>query len=208
MEADADVSSLVEDRRKLEASANGRLLPTYTQLFFFALVRAMMREESAFFRGTLSGDGRSLLVKESVNIGFAATGPDNTLYAPVILDAQTLNLAELCSRMRELTKQVREGTLPAQALAGATMTLSNLGSHNVTGGTPFVIPGQTGVLCTGAIRSKFVAEDHKPKERFIVQMRLVFDHRAVNGSQAAAFLDVMRQCLKDIRLEQWSASRG
>ncbi len=180
--------------------------PGRTSLFLWAVTKSIMQEEHARFRGHLSHDNRELIVPETVNIAFAAVGPGEDLYTPVIQHAEVLSFADMARQVHDLTDAVRQGTIRAEDLQGASLTLSNIGRYGVAIGTPFVIPGQTAILACGTIQRRpgIDGDDGRmvPSVRYVVHMRLAFDHRPVNGSHAARFLHEISVNLESLRVEE------
>jgi 2-oxoisovalerate dehydrogenase E1 component len=201
VETEADVTSLVRVREQLKAKNPGTKLPTYTHCILWALVQTMKEAKHEGFRGHVDAQGDKLLVAPHASVGFAAVGPNDDLYSPVIKDASRITFPLLVSRAQELTESVRTGSIHAADLQGATVTLTNIGAFEATGGTPFVIPGQVAMLCAGSFleRPRFV--NGKIESRTVVNLKLVFDHRPFNGSHAAGFLREIKKRLEGLDLE-------
>ena len=167
----------------------------------------MKSERHEGFRGRLDPGGQVLLVSPHVNIGFAATGPGEDLYSPVIKEADRLGFVELVRRAQELTESVRTGSINASDLQGATLTLTNIGAFEATGGTPFVIPGQVAMVCSGSVldRPRYPGgngQDAPLARRKSLPLKLVFDHRPFNGSHAAGFLRTIKHNLETMDLKK------
>src|SRR4029079_1321479 len=116
--------------------------PTYTHFILWAMIQAMKDPKHEGFRGRLAPGGDTLLVGNEINVGFAAVGPEDNLFSPVVKNAEALNFPALAQRMQQLTEKVRAGDVQAADLQGASLTLTNIGAFEATRGTPFVIPGQ------------------------------------------------------------------
>lgn len=202
VETEADITPLSEQRKALQASLNLRV--TFTHLILWAMIDAMKQEKHEGFRGRLDSSAEVLLVAPHVNVGFAAVGPGEDLYSPVIKEANRLSFVELARRAQELTESVRTGSINAADLQGATVTLTNIGAFEATGGTPFVIPGQVAMVCAGSIldRPRFVAGQSDAKSRKVLPLKLVFDHRPFNGSHAAGFLRTIKHNLETMDLKK------
>ena len=208
VECEADVTELVKQREALKDAfvAKHKLKPTYTHMILWAMVQAMKDAKHAGWRGRLSPTGDALLIEQHVNIGFAAVGPEENLYSPAVKQADTLSFADFARRVHELTDKVRSGHIASADLQGATLTLTNIGAFEATRGTPFVIPGQLGMLTAGSfidrprvVRSK---KGNHVEARTIVVLKLVFDHRPFNGSHAASFLRAIRENLETMDLKK------
>ncbi len=208
VETEADVTSLVAQRKQVqndvEKKHNAHL--TLTHLILWSLVQAMRTEQHEGFRGHLDPDSESLWVSEHVSVGFAAVGPNEDLFSPVVKEADRLKFIDLVKRVQQLTESVRTGSINTHDLQGASVTLTNIGAFEATGGTPFVIPGQIAMVCSGSLlnRPRFVsgsdADGGEPKleKRKIIPLKLVFDHRPFNGSHAASFLRTIKKNLEEM----------
>jgi pyruvate dehydrogenase E2 component (dihydrolipoamide acetyltransferase) len=114
---------------------------------------------------------------------------------------------ELARRVHEVTERVRAGNIAAAELRGASVTLTNIGAFDVTGGTPFIIPGQLAMLAAGSILQRpraLPAPDGKwrVEPRLILNLRLVFDHRPFNGSHAASFLQIIKNGMERLDVQE------
>ncbi|MBI3829460.1 MAG: 2-oxo acid dehydrogenase subunit E2 [Planctomycetes bacterium] len=209
VETEADITPLAEQRHALQQEIETRLKVhvTFTHLILWAMIDAMKSERHEGFRGRLDPTGEVLLVAPHVNVGFAAMGPHDDLYSPAIKEANRLSFVELVRRAQELTESVRTGSINASNLQGATVTLTNIGAFEATGGTPFVIPGQVAMVCAGSIldRPRYAGGNGKGaelKQRKTLPLKLVFDHRPFNGSHAAGFLRTIKHNLETMDLKK------
>ena len=217
VECEADLTELVKQREATKDAfvAKHKLKPTYTHFILWALVQAMKDPKHSGWRGRLSPAGDALLVDPHVNVGFAAVGPGENLYSPAVKNADTLGFPAFAKKVQELTEKVRAGKLEAADFQGATLTLTNIGAFEATRGTPFVIPGQLGMLTAGSIleRPRYIggtggsgkkAARSQPQvePRMLLNLKLVFDHRPFNGSHAASFLRTIRENLEKMDLKK------
>ncbi|MCY3020526.1 MAG: thiamine pyrophosphate-dependent enzyme [Planctomycetota bacterium] len=209
VECEVDISELAGQREALKTQFESefRLRPTYTHLILWCLVRAMLEERHEGFRGRLAPTVDRLLIEPTVNVGFAAVGPKESLYSPVVKNADSMSFIEFARRVHALTEKVRSGAVEAAELQGATLTLTNIGAFEATTGTPFIIPGQLAMLTAGSIleRPRYVdgtGEDYHVEPRRMLNLKLVFDHRPFNGSHAASFLRTIKHNLENLDLRQ------
>lgn len=208
VETEADITPLYEQRKALQKDVEARqkVHVTFTHLILWAMVDAMKQEQHEGFRGRLDPTGEALLVAPHVSVGFAAVGPGEDLYSPAIKEANRLGFVELVRRAQELTESVRTGSINTADLQGATVTLTNIGAFEATGGTPFVIPGQVAMVCAGSLldRPRYVTVNGTPelKLRKALPLKLVFDHRPFNGSHAAGFLRTIKHNLETMDLKK------
>ncbi len=130
------------------------------------------------------------------NVGMAVD-TDRGLLVPVIPGAETLSLAALSARTKELAARARDGKLTPDEMSGASFTVSNLGSLGVESFTPVINPPQTAILgvCCSVTR---LTPDGKPYPA--MGLSLTFDHRAVDGAPAARFLKELCSALENFDL--------
>ena len=212
VDCEVDMTGVARQREALksEFETKFRLRPTYTHMILWAIARAMHDERHEGFRGRLAPSSDRLLVDESVNVGFAAVGPHENLYSPVVKGAEKLSFIDFARRIHDLTEKVRSGEIHSSDLQGATVTLTNIGAFEATSGTPFIIPGQLAMIAAGSIleRPRFVdaldSEGHRRVEpRMLLNLKLVFDHRPFNGSHSASFLRTIKHNLENMDLKKF-----
>ncbi|MDQ0373985.1 dihydrolipoamide acetyltransferase family protein [Cellulomonas humilata] len=122
-----------------------------------------------------------------VNLGIAAATPRGLL-VPSIKDADRLRLPDLADAIGHLTEEARAGTTTPADLAGGTITITNIGVFGVDTGTPILVPGQAAILAMGAIRRQPWEFQDQIALRSVMTVSLSFDHRLVDGAEAARFL--------------------
>ena len=213
VECEVDMTDTVKQRNALKTDfeTKFRLRPTFTHFLLWALTRSMMEERHEGFRGRLAPAADRLLVGEGVHVGFAAVGPHENLYTPVIKNAQKMGFVEFARHIQELTEKVRKGDMLASDLQGATITLTNIGAFEAISGTPFIIPGQLAMLCAGSMleRPRFVdaveGGERHVEPRMLLNLKLVFDHRPFNGSHSASFLRTIKHKLESLDLNEFLA---
>jgi 2-oxoisovalerate dehydrogenase E2 component (dihydrolipoyl transacylase) len=122
-----------------------------------------------------------------VNLGIAvATG--RGLIVPNVPRADELALDELATALAELSGSARAGTTTPAALRGGTITISNVGVFGVDAGTPILVPGESAILALGAITRRPWEHRGEIALRSVMTLSLSFDHRVVDGQQAATLL--------------------
>ena len=122
-----------------------------------------------------------------VNLGIAAATPRGLL-VPSIPDADRLGLVELAAALAELTRAARDGVTSPAALHGGTISITNIGSFGIDAGTPILPPGEAVILALGAIAPRPWEYRGEIALRQVVTLSVAFDHRLVDGEQAARFL--------------------
>ncbi|MFN2625601.1 MAG: dihydrolipoamide acetyltransferase family protein [Mycobacteriales bacterium] len=147
---------------------------------------------------------QEIVVKNYVNLGIAAATPRG-LIVPNIKDADSLSLPELAHALHDLTATARDGkTLPAD-MQGGTITITNVGTFGVDNGTPILNPGESAILCFGAVRPMPWVHEGEIAIRQVTQLSLSFDHRIVDGQLGSQFLaDIAKMLADPAALIAWS----
>jgi pyruvate/2-oxoglutarate dehydrogenase complex dihydrolipoamide acyltransferase (E2) component len=188
-----DVKPLVELRAELNAAgATPRIGVT---AIVVKLVAAALREHPQL-NSRVSGTEIEVLAE--INVAVAVETPEG-LVAPVVAGADRLSLGELNLRIVELASRARDGSLAPCDLAGGTFTVSNGGIHPVDITTAILNPPQCGILWIGRIRDRPVVDAAGAiVVRPTLQACLTFDHRAIDGGPAAAFLATLEALVADL----------
>jgi pyruvate dehydrogenase E2 component (dihydrolipoamide acetyltransferase) len=131
-----------------------------------------------------------------VNIGVAVSLEDG-LTVPVIREADRKGLAEIGTAVKDLAGKARNGSLALSDLEGGTFTVSNLGGYQIGAFMPVINPPQAAILGVGRSSLKPVVRDGKVEVLPVLPLSLVFDHRAVDGAPAAAFLSQVKELLEE-----------
>ncbi len=192
---EADVTEM-EDFRK--AHNAGKPDIKLTGLVFIIKALTVALKQYPQFNSSLSADGQSLVYKKYFNIGIAVETP-NGLVVPVIRDADKMSLNQLSSALVDLSGKAREGKLTPAAMQGGSMSISSLGGIGGTAFTPIVNAPEVAIL--GVSRSKMqpVWNGGEFVPRLILPLDLTYDHRVIDGAEAARFLVAITRYLGDIR---------
>lgn len=135
--------------------------------------------------------------KHYVNLGIAAATPRG-LVVPNVKDADSLSMLELAGALNELTATAREGRTQPAEMAGGTFTITNVGVFGVDAGTPIINPGESAILCFGAINKRpWVDEAGELCVRDVTTLALSFDHRHIDGEKGSRFLADVASILSD-----------
>ncbi len=141
-----------------------------------------------------------VVLKHYVNLGIAAATPRG-LVVPNVKDAQDLSLVELAGELGQLTATAREGKTQPAEMSGGTFTITNVGVFGVDAGTPIINPGESAILCFGAVRKQpWVVETEHGDElaiRQLTTLALSFDHRHIDGEKGSRFLADVAGILED-----------
>lgn len=132
---------------------------------------------------------------EGATVAFAVA-TDHGLMTPVIREADTLSLADLSIRIRDLSERARARRLGPDAFEGAVMTVSNLGTLGVDTGFPVINQRQTALLFAGAIAERPWVTDSQVVARPTMYLTLAADHRIIDGVTSARYLVVLRTILE------------
>jgi 2-oxoisovalerate dehydrogenase E2 component (dihydrolipoyl transacylase) len=135
-------------------------------------------------------------VKDYVNLGIAAATPRGLL-VPNIKDADRMSLVELARALQDLVTTAREGRTSPADLARGTITITNVGSFGIDTGTPILNPGESAILCFGAIRPMPWVVDGQVVVRQVTTLALSFDHRHVDGQLGSQLLADIGRVLAD-----------
>ncbi|MFJ3702645.1 MULTISPECIES: dihydrolipoamide acetyltransferase family protein [unclassified Streptomyces] len=147
---------------------------------------------------------QEIVQKHYVNLGIAAATPRG-LIVPNIKDAHDKTLPELGEALGELVSTAREGKTSPAAMAGGTVTITNVGVFGVDTGTPILNPGESAILAVGAIKLQPWVHKGKVKPRQVTTLALSFDHRLVDGELGSKVLaDVAAVLEQPKRLITWA----
>ncbi|MGM0913223.1 MAG: pyruvate dehydrogenase complex dihydrolipoyllysine-residue acetyltransferase [Pseudomonadota bacterium] len=194
---EADITELEAFRKsmKAEAEAQGAKL---TPLPFLIKACAFALRQYPQFNVSLKSDGETLVHKKYVHIGIAVDTPDG-LMVPVIRDADRKSLIDLAKESVELAKKAQSKKLKREEMTGGCFTISSLGSIGGTAFTPIVNAPEVAILGISKASMKPVWDGAAFQPRLMMPLCLSYDHRAVNGADAARFTALLGQLLTDIR---------
>ena len=141
---------------------------------------------------------QEVVLKHYVNLGIAAATPRG-LVVPNVKEAQDLSLVDLAAALNDLTATAREGKTQPAEMSGGTFTITNVGVFGVDAGTPIINPGESAILCFGAIKKQpwVVDKEDEIVVRQVTTLALSFDHRHIDGEQGSRFLADVAGILED-----------
>ncbi|WP_027965508.1 dihydrolipoyllysine-residue acetyltransferase [Halomonas sp. 23_GOM-1509m] len=194
---EADITELEAFRKamKAEAEAQGAKL---TPLPFMVKACAFALRKFPQFNVSLKGDGETLVWKNYVHIGIAVDTPDG-LMVPVVRNADNKSLIEIAKEMAELGKKAQTKKLKRDEMTGGCFTISSLGSIGGTAFTPIVNAPEVAILGVSKAQMKPVWDGSAFQPRLMMPLSLSYDHRAINGADAARFTAFLADVLSDIR---------
>lgn len=192
----ADVTELVALRDRLK-QAMPACVPSFTDIIAALLPRVYKRHPHM---AVVWGAGHESLVPveiDDLNIGIAVDTPDGLL-VPVIRQVARKPLNAMTLETRRLIELARAGQLSGEQMRGGTLTLTNLGPFGIDGFTPVINLPEIAILGLGAIRREPVYRpDNTIAPRLRMTLSLTFDHAAVDGAPAAAFLKSISEAMAD-----------
>jgi pyruvate dehydrogenase E2 component (dihydrolipoamide acetyltransferase) len=149
---------------------------------------------------------QEIVYKSYVNLGIAAATPRG-LVVPNVKDAEQLSLVDLAAALNQLTATARDGRTQPAEMSGGTFTITNVGVFGVDAGTPIINPGESAILCFGAVRkqpwvvSTGSTDGGDARDelaiRQVTQLALSFDHRHVDGEKGSRFLSDVAAIMED-----------
>lgn len=189
--ADCDLSALFSKKCRLLSEG---IRVSIEDLFAHVIVNTL--QDHPDLNGTVKD--KQINRYGSVHLGVAMALPGNQLVAPAIFNAQNLSLPELRSARQDLSARAKTNKLTVTEMTGGTFTISNLGLSRVHHFTPILNTPQIGILGIGCTRQVPI-EGGSGGMRFIpvAGLSLTFDHRAVDGAPAAAFLTDLCQRIEE-----------
>jgi pyruvate dehydrogenase E2 component (dihydrolipoamide acetyltransferase) len=141
---------------------------------------------------------QEVVYKHYVNLGIAAATPRG-LVVPNVKDADALSMTELAQALAALTATARDGKTQPAEMSGGTFTITNVGVFGVDAGTPIINPGESAILCFGAINKRPWVDEETGEivVRDVTTLALSFDHRHVDGEKGSRFLADVAGMLQD-----------
>ncbi|WP_244098407.1 dihydrolipoyllysine-residue acetyltransferase [Burkholderia ambifaria] len=168
----------------------------FTMLAF--VIKAVVAALKKFPTFNASLDGDNVVFKQYYHVGFAADTP-NGLVVPVIRDADKKGLVDIAKEMAELSKAARDGKLKLDQMQGGCFSISSLGGIGGTHFTPLINAPEVAILGVSRGQMKPVWDGKQFVPRLILPLSLSFDHRAVDGAEAARFNAYLGALLSDFR---------
>ncbi|WP_454791093.1 dihydrolipoamide acetyltransferase family protein [Mycolicibacterium lutetiense] len=191
---DVDCAALLQLRDRIRA-ADAELPVTPFVLTLRLLVLALGRHQLLNSTWLETADGAQIHRHPAVHLGFGVAAPRGLL-VPVVRDAQAMTTRQLAGTVAGLVEQARAGTLSPAELSGSTFTVSNFGALGLDDGVPVINYPEAAILGMGSIKPRPVVVDGAVVARPTMSLTCAFDHRVVDGAQAAAFLGDLRALLE------------
>jgi pyruvate dehydrogenase E2 component (dihydrolipoamide acetyltransferase) len=190
---EVDVTAAEDWRRIFNASALSKVTP----VVLLAKALALVLRDFPHFNSSLSPDGGSLILKKFVNIGIAVETPGGLL-VPVLRGCDAKPLAEIATDLATLAEKARSKGLSMLEMSGGSMSISSLGHIGGTAFTPIVNSPDVAILGATAIQLRPApSEDGSVAWRKMLPLSLSYDHRVINGSDAARFVVAIGKALAE-----------
>jgi pyruvate dehydrogenase E2 component (dihydrolipoamide acetyltransferase) len=195
---EADVTAVAKLRTAVKDEFLAKTGQKLSFLPFFALAAVEALQQYPIINATVDGD--SIVYPDTENVSIAVD-TERGLLTPVIRSAGGMSIADLAAQIADLAGRTRDNKLKPDELAGGTFTLTNTGSRGALFDTPLVFLPQVAILGTGAVVKKPVVVatadgGESIAIRSTVYLALSYDHRIVDGADAARFLSTIKQRLE------------
>lgn len=193
----ADITELEAWRNELKGNFKKEGISLTIMAFIIKAVAYLLKEEREF-AGHLSDDGKSVLLRNEIHMGIAVATPDG-LTVPVLRNPDQKSIKQIAVELGELGQKARDKKLSPKDLQGANFTITSLGSIGGTAFTPLVNWPQVAILGISPATMQPVWNGEGFDPRLMLPLSLSYDHRVINGADAARFTNKLTKLLKDIR---------
>ena len=193
----ADVTAIEALRKELKPEAQARGVKL-TALAFQAKALARALRDFPRFNASLSPDGKTLTLKGYVHIGIAVDTAHG-LMVPVVHDVDRKGLWQIAAEISDLASRAQNRKVGPDEMGGASMTITNLGGIGGIGFTPIVNPPEVAILGITRTETVTVWDDDTPRPVPMVPLDLSYDHRVINGADAARFVSYFAGLIADPR---------
>lgn len=193
---EADITDLEQFRKESQnlAEEGVKLTPL---VFIMKAVTASL-QAFPYFNASLNANGTDLILKKYFHIGVAVDTP-NGLVVPVVRDVDQKGLFQLAKELGEISQKARKGQLKAQDMQGSSFSISSLGGIGGTAFTPIINVPDVAILGVSRAQIKAIYKDNTFVPRLMLPLSLSYDHRVIDGAEAARFSSFLTKQLSDIR---------
>ncbi|MBD8526255.1 dihydrolipoyllysine-residue acetyltransferase [Pseudomarimonas arenosa] len=192
---EADITEMEAFRKGLAAESKDLKV---TPLVFMIKAAVAALKKFPHFNASLDETGENLVLKKYFNIGIAVDTPDG-LVVPVIRDCDKKGLLQLAAELGEISKKARDKKLGPAEMSGGCFSISSLGGIGGTGFTPIVNAPEVAILGVSKSSMKPVWNGQAFEPRLMLPLSLSYDHRVIDGADAARFTSFFAQQLTDLR---------
>jgi len=202
---EVDVTKIAQLRNRAKADFQAKHGVKLTFMPFFALAAVEALQQHPTVNSSIDLEANTVTYHDGEHLGIAVDTPRG-LIVPVIRDAGDLNLAGLAKRIADVADRTRNNKIGPDELSGGTFTLTNTGSRGALFDTPIINQPQVGILGTGAVVKRAVVLDDPALgevivPRSMIYLALSYDHRIVDGADAARFLVTLKERLEGGQFE-------
>ncbi|TWT30447.1 Dihydrolipoyllysine-residue acetyltransferase component of pyruvate dehydrogenase complex [Posidoniimonas corsicana] len=188
---DVDITELEEMRQQSKGDYAKRGLKL-SQMPFLVKAIASSLKAHPIVNASVDMENNQVIYKEYVNIGIAVD-TDRGLAVPVLRDADRMSISQIARGLDDLVAKARDGKLSLEEMQGGTFTISNMGAVGGTYSTPIINPPEVAIILIGRSRMlPTVVEGGGIEPRLIMPLSLTYDHRVVDGADAARFLNEVK----------------
>ncbi|QDK99405.1 biotin/lipoyl-binding protein [Acinetobacter tandoii] len=193
----ADITALEDWRNELKGNFKKEGISLTIMAFIIKAVAHLLKEEREF-AGHLSDDGKSVLLRNEIHMGIAVATPDG-LTVPVLRNPDQKTIKQIAVELGVMGQKARDKKLSPKDLQGANFTISSLGAIGGTAFTPLVNWPQVAILGISPATMQPVWNGQGFDPRLMLPLSLSYDHRVINGADAARFTNKLTKLLGDIR---------
>ncbi|MCV2451255.1 2-oxo acid dehydrogenase subunit E2 [Acinetobacter johnsonii] len=193
----ADITELEAWRNDLKGNFKKDGISLTIMAFIIKAVAHLLKEERDF-AGHLADDGKSVLLRNEIHMGIAVATPDG-LTVPVLRNPDQKSIKDIAVELGVLGQKARDKKLSPKDLQGANFTISSLGAIGGTAFTPLVNWPQVAILGISPATMQPVWNGQGFDPKLMLPLSLSYDHRVINGADAARFTNKLTKLLKDIR---------
>jgi pyruvate dehydrogenase E2 component (dihydrolipoamide acetyltransferase) len=202
---EVDITRVARLREATKADFEAREGVKLSFLPFFALATVEALKQHPVLNASIDTAAGTITYHDAEHLGIAVD-TERGLLVPVVRDAGDLNLGGLTRKIADVAHRTRNNQVNPDELSGGTFTLTNTGSRGALFDTPILLPPQVGILGTGAVVKRPVVIDDADlgetiSVRSMVYLALTYDHRLVDGADAARFLGTIKARLEEGRFE-------
>jgi len=202
---EVDVTRVARLREQAKADFEAREGVKLSFLPFFALATVEALKQHPVVNASIDTDAGTITYHDAEHLGIAVD-TERGLLVPVVRDAGDLNLGGLARKIADVANRTRANQVNPDELSGGTFTITNTGSRGALFDTPILLPPQVGILGTGAVVKRAVVIDDPGLGetiaiRSMIYLAMTYDHRLVDGADAARFLVTLKSRLEEGRFE-------
>jgi len=192
---EADVTELLKVREQQHSLAEERRIHLTILAFLTKAVADALKHYPAF-NASLDESTGEIVYKEYYNVGFA-TDTEAGLMVPVVHDVDKKSILQIAADLQELSRKARDRSITLEDMRGGTFTITNVGAMGGMWATPIIVHPQVAILCSLRAVKKPVVRDDQVVVRTMMPLTIAFDHRVLDGADAARFMSHIIKLLED-----------